>query len=80
MPIVGVVSRVSGPVVVAKDVLGAKMYELVRVGEEKLIGEIIRVEGDRAVIQVYEETAGLKPGEPVLCTGEPLSVELGQGL
>jgi len=80
MPIIGVVSRVSGPVVVAKDVLGAKMYELVRVGEEKLIGEIIRVEGDRAVIQVYEETAGLKPGEPVLCTGEPLSVELGPGL
>jgi V/A-type H+-transporting ATPase subunit A len=80
MPIRGVISQVSGPVVVAKGVLGAKMYEVVRVGEEKLIGEIIRIEADRAVIQVYEETTGIKPGEPVLCTGQPLSVELGPGL
>jgi V/A-type H+-transporting ATPase subunit A len=75
-----VISQVSGPVVVAKGVLGAKMYEVVRVGEEELIGEIIRIEADRAVIQVYEETSGIKPGEPVLCTGQPLSVELGPGL
>jgi V/A-type H+-transporting ATPase subunit A len=60
--------------------LGAQMYELVRVGEEKLIGEIIRVEGNKATVQVYEETSGLKPGDVVERTGKPLSVELGPGI
>ena len=76
----GKIVRVSGPAVVASNMTGSQMYELVRVGEEKLVGEIIKIEGDRAVIQVYEETAGLKPGEPVERTGRPLSVELGPGI
>lgn len=76
----GVVTRVAGPVVVAKNMHGAQMYELVRVGPERLIGEIIRIEGDRATIQVYEETTGVKPGDEVERTGKPLSVELGPGL
>ena len=80
MPLVGKISRVAGPVVVAKHVLGAQMYELVRVGEMGLIGEIIKLEGENATIQVYEETTGLKPGEKVECTGGPLSAELGPGL
>jgi len=71
---------VAGPVVEAKHVLGAQMYELVRVGELGLIGEIIKVEGENATIQVYEETTGLRPGERVECTGGPLSAELGPGL
>jgi len=76
----GRIIRVTGPLVVADDMKGSKMYEMVRVGEMGLIGEIIRLEGDRAVIQVYEETAGVKPGEPVEGTGASLSVELGPGL
>ena len=76
----GKIIRVTGPLVVADDMRGARMYEVVRVGELGLIGEIIRLEGDKAVIQVYEETAGLKPGEPVIGTGASLSVELGPGL
>ncbi len=76
----GKIIRVTGPLVVADDMRGSKMYEVVRVGEMGLIGEIIRLEGDRAVIQVYEETAGIKPGEPVEGTGASLSVELGPGL
>ena len=76
----GKVIRVTGPLVVADDMRGARMYEVVKVGELGLIGEIIRLEGDKAVIQVYEETAGLKPGEPVIGTGASLSVELGPGL
>jgi V/A-type H+-transporting ATPase subunit A len=80
MPIIGEISRIVGPVVVAKNVLGAQMYELVRVGELGLMGEIIKIEGDRATIQVYEETTGLRPGEKVICTGRALSVELGPGL
>ena len=77
---VGSVKKVSGPVVVGENMFGAAMYELVRVGPQKLIGEIIRLEGDTATIQVYEETAGLTVGAPVLRTGMPLSVELGPGL
>jgi len=80
MPIEGEISRIAGPVVVPKGVLGAQMFELVRVGEMGLVGEIIRLEEDRATVQVYEETTGLKPGEKVVCTGRPLSVELGPGL
>ncbi len=71
--------RISGPVVVAEG-LEAKMYDLVRVGNEKLMGEVIQINRDRTTIQVYEETTGLKPGEPVESTGAPLSIELGPGL
>ncbi|USH00245.1 ATP synthase subunit A [Thermococcus argininiproducens] len=76
----GKIVRVTGPLVVADDMKGSRMYEVVRVGELGLIGEIIRLEGDKAVIQVYEETAGIRPGEPVVGTGASLSVELGPGL
>jgi V/A-type H+-transporting ATPase subunit A len=76
----GKIERVAGPVVVASHMLGARMYELVKVGSWGLIGEIIRVEADTATIQVYEETTGIKPGETVERTGNPLSVELGPGL
>ena len=76
----GRIERVAGPVVVASNMLGASMYELVKVGAAGLIGEVIRVEADRATIQVYEETTGIKPGEAVERTGKPLSVELGPGL
>ncbi|MGE5528571.1 MAG: V-type ATP synthase subunit A [Patescibacteria group bacterium] len=76
----GRIIKVSGPLVVAEGLSGAKMYEVVRVSEERLIGEIIELRGDRAWIQVYEETSGLGPGEPVYPTGAPLSVELGPGL
>ena len=74
------ISKISGPVIEAKNMLGSQINELVRVGEERLIGEIIRLERDRATIQVYEETSGLMPGEPVFGTGKPLSLELGPGL
>lgn len=76
----GYVRKVSGPVVVADGMGGAAMYELVRVGHDNLIGEIIRLEGDSATIQVYEETAGLMVNDPVLRTHKPLSVELGPGI
>ncbi|XP_057968606.1 V-type proton ATPase catalytic subunit A [Malania oleifera] len=76
----GYVRKVSGPVVVADGMAGAAMYELVRVGHDNLIGEIIRLEGDSATIQVYEETAGLMVNDPVLRTHKPLSVELGPGI
>jgi len=77
--IVGGVFSVSGPVVIADNMLGAAMYELVRVGHLNLVGEIIRLEEDRATIQVYEETSGLTVGDPVMCTGQPLSLQLGPG-
>jgi len=76
----GTIQSVAGPVVRAKGLEGAKMYDVALVGEEKLIGEIIRLSGDRGVVQVYEETTGLRPGDKVVCTEEPLSVELGPGL
>ncbi len=75
----GVLYRIAGPVVVAKGVK-ARMYDVVRVGNEKLMGEVIQITGDQTVIQVYEDTSGIKPGEPVENTGMPLSVELGPGL
>lgn len=75
-----VIVKVSGPLVVAENMKDAKMYEVVRVGEEKLVGEVIRLEDGNASIQVYEETAGVGPGEPVELTGKTLSVELGPGL
>ena len=80
MPVVGKIIKIAGPVVVAEGMKGAQMYEVVKVGEEKLTGEIIQLHDDRAVIQVYEETSGIKPGEPVVGTGAPLSVELGPGM
>ncbi|MEO0092838.1 MAG: V-type ATP synthase subunit A [candidate division WOR-3 bacterium] len=80
MATVGTIVKVSGPLVVAKGMTGTKMYDVVRVSEKKLIGEVIRLEGDLASIQVYEETGGIGPGEPVYPTYEPLSVELGPGL
>ncbi len=76
----GTVARVAGPVVVAADLPGARLYELVRVGTEGLVGEVVRVEGASAVVQVYEDTVGLRVGEPVVGTGAPLEVELGPGL
>ena len=76
----GVIYRVSGPVVMAKDVEEAKMYDVVLVGEEGLVGEVIRITGNTSIIQVYEDTSGLRPGERVRNTGSPISVELGPGL
>jgi V/A-type H+-transporting ATPase subunit A len=76
----GKIIRISGPVIEADGMRGAKMYDVVRVGEENLIGEIIRLNKDNAIIQVYEDTNGLKPGEKVISTKMPLSVDLGPGL
>ncbi|KEI85460.1 V-type ATP synthase subunit A [Clostridium botulinum] len=76
----GRVLKISGPLVVAEGMEEANIYDVVKVGEKRLIGEIIEMREDRASIQVYEETAGLAPGDPVVTTGEPLSVELGPGL
>ena len=76
----GIIERISGPLVVAKGMLGASMYDVVRIGEIGLIGEVVELKEDTASIQAYEETSGLKPGEPVVCLGEPLSVELGPGI
>ncbi|KAJ4679971.1 H(+)-transporting V1 sector ATPase subunit A [Exophiala dermatitidis] len=76
----GTIFSVSGPVVVAENMIGVAMYELCKVGHDELVGEVIRIEGDKATIQVYEETAGVTVGDPVLRTGKPLSVELGPGL
>ncbi len=76
----GMISKVSGPLVVAEGLTNAKMYDLVRVGKERLMGEVIELRGKTASIQVYEETIGLGPGDPVYATGEALSVELGPGL
>jgi len=76
----GKILKISGPLVIAEGMGEAKMFDVVRVGEKKLIGEIIEMRGDKASVQVYEETSGLKPEQPVVTTGEPLSVELGPGL
>ena len=75
----GVIYRISGPVVTATG-MNAAMYDVVRVGNEGLMGEVIELHGDKAVIQVYEDTSGIRPGEPVLNTEETLSVSLGPGL
>jgi V/A-type H+-transporting ATPase subunit A len=77
---IGKISKVSGPLVVADGMRDANMFDVVRVSSERLIGEIIEMHGDRASIQVYEETSGLKTGESVESTGAPMSVELGPGL
>ncbi len=76
----GEVVKVSGPLVVARGLPGARMYEMVRVGNDKLFGEVIEIRGEDCSIQVYEETEGIGPGQPVFRTGEALSVELGPGL
>ena len=75
----GKLFRIAGPVVVAKEI-SARMYDVVKVGHEQLMGEVIQIVGDKTVIQVYEDTTGIKPGEPVINTGNPLSVELGPGM
>lgn len=80
MIIEGKIIKIAGPVIVADGMRGSQMHEMVKVGNQKLIGEIIELEGDTATIQVYEETAGIKPGEVVESTGGPLSVELGPGV
>ena len=76
----GVIRKVAGPLVIAEGMRDANMYDVVRVSDKQLIGEIIEMHEDRASIQVYEETGGLGPGEPVYSTGAPMSVELGPGL
>jgi V/A-type H+/Na+-transporting ATPase subunit A len=80
MSLAGTIRKIAGPTIIAKGMRGARMYDMVRVGEEELIGEIIRLEGDTAFVQVYEDTYGLLVGQPVVSTGAPLSVELGPGL
>lgn len=77
---VGIIKKVSGPLIVADHMQEANVYDVVRVSEKRLIGEVLEVRGSLASIQVYEETGGIGPGEPVYLTGEPLSVELGPGL
>ena len=76
----GTIKKVAGPLVIASGMRDANMSDVVRVSERRLIGEIIEMHGDEASIQVYEETSGLGPGEPVESTGAPMSVELGLGL
>ncbi len=76
----GRIRRVAGPVVVAQGLVGARLYDVVHVGHERLVGEVIRLSGARATIQVYENTSGLRAGDPVWGTGAPLQVELGPGL
>ncbi|MGC8629136.1 MAG: V-type ATP synthase subunit A [Candidatus Micrarchaeia archaeon] len=76
----GRIERITGPLVIANDMLGSNMYDVVKVGKEEIIGEIIQLRTDKAVIQVYEDTSGIRPGEPVKSLGVPLSVELGPGL
>jgi V/A-type H+-transporting ATPase subunit A len=76
----GIIEKVSGPLVVARKMLGSNMYDVVHVGKASLIGEIIQLRGENAVIQVYEDTTGLRPGEEVESTNLPLSVKLGPGL
>ena len=75
-----IVSRISGSVVVATDVDDAEMYHVVRIGDIGLLGEIIRLEGNKATIQVYEDTTGIRPGEKVINTKRALSMQLGPGL
>ena len=77
---IGIITKVSGHLIVKKDMKDVQMYDVVRVSEKRLIGEVIELRDDLASIQVYEETAGIGPGEPVYWTNEPLSVELAPGL
>ena len=74
------IKRISGPLVIGKGMRGIKMYDLVKVGDLGLIGEVIQLREDNAFIQVYEDTSGVRPGEKIISTGMPLSIELGPGL
>ncbi len=76
----GTIVRITGPVVTSEGLEGAKMFDVVRVGQLGLVGEVIKLEGDKAILQIYEDTTGLRPGEKVVNTGQALSVELGPGL
>jgi len=80
LEIIGKVEKVIGPVVHARGVTKARMLDLVEVGDDHLVGEIVKLQGERAAIQVYEDTTGLTPGSAVYSAGVPLSVELGPGL
>ena len=80
MPAKGKIEWISGPAVKASGMASSKMYEVTQVGEEKLVGEVIKLTGDIAFVQVYESTSGLRPGEPVAGTGQPLSTSLGPGM
>lgn len=76
----GTIKSIAGPLVIGKGMKGCEMYEVVRIGDDGLMGETIRLDGDEAYIQSYEDTSGLKPGEKIVRTGEPLCVELGPGI
>lgn len=76
----GNIFKVSGPLVVADNMGGSRMFEVVQVGKQRLVGEIIRLENDNASIQVYEDTSGLTVGDPIFKTGLPLSLEMGPGI
>ncbi|MDD4842580.1 MAG: hypothetical protein PHH80_11625 [Sphaerochaetaceae bacterium] len=78
--IVGQVQRVNGPVITVKGITDAMMMELVSVGEQRLVGELVKLSGTRAIVQVYEDATGIAPGDNVYGTGMPLSVELGPGI
>ena len=80
MAITGQIIKIAGPAVIVRGMVGARMYDIVRVGRERLLGEIIRLDGETAFVQVYEDTSGLRFGEPVESTGNPLAIELGPGL
>jgi len=80
LPVKGKIEWISGPAVKASGMAASRMYEVTQVGEEKLVGEVIKLTGDIAFVQVYESTSGLRPGEPVLGTGQPLSTSLGPGM
>jgi V/A-type H+/Na+-transporting ATPase subunit A len=80
LPVKGKIEWISGPAIKASGMSSAKMYEVLQVGEEKLIGEVIKLTGDIGFVQVYESTSGLRPGEPVMGTGQPLSTTLGPGM
>lgn len=80
MAIEGKIKSIAGPAVIAEGMMGGRMFDIVRVGKEQLVGEIIRLDGDNAFVQVYEDTGGLVVGEPVVSTGLPLAVELGPGM
>jgi V/A-type H+-transporting ATPase subunit A len=71
LPVKGKIEWISGPAVKASGMASSKMYEVIQVGEEKLVGEVIKLTGDIAFVQVYESTSGLRPGEPVIGTGQP---------
>ena len=73
------IRRVAGAVIVVRGLVGARLYDVVRVGRDRLIGEVIRLSGLRATVQVYEDTTGLRTGDPVWATGAPLQLELGPG-